>query len=116
MPLSNEEILALLGAEKKKQDAPTPEKTTTGLSPAMIGKLLEEEEKKSVPRPDLFHKHGFEQTFLFLLNMNYENLFEPWESGWYSNDGFWWKCKGCGRKVKRTGRESHHAWHKKELT
>lgn len=91
------------------------------LDATTINKLLLEEHKEEdqVQRSrDAMYRHGFDRAFLFLLSMNYENLFEPWPSKEVTvryGDGWWFKCKGCGRMVKRIGRESHHEWHKREL-
>lgn len=86
-----------------------------------IRKLLFEEhaeEDREQLKRDVFYRHGFDKSFLFLLTMQFENLFEPWPSKDITiryGDGWWFRCKGCGRMVKRTGRQSHHEWHKKEL-
>lgn len=62
------------------------------------------------------NQHNFDPRCLFLLDINFENLFDPHvrmnETRW---SGLWFKCKGCGAIVKRTGRLSHHGWHKREL-
>jgi len=86
------------------------------LSPEFIQELLRGEQQKHIPQPDAFYRHGFDRNCLFLLDLQYENLFEPWISKFERIDNaYWFMCKGCGRKVKRTGRESHHEWHKREL-
>jgi hypothetical protein len=64
---------------------------------------------------DALYRHGFDKAALFLLSMIWHNLFEPWSSEFGCSDGNWWRCKGCRRKVKRTGRQSHYDWHKREL-
>ena len=85
-----------------------------GLSPEQINSLLSKQPIKVV-RYDLLYKHGFDESALFLLEIRFDNCFEPWTSEFGSSDGWWWRCKGCGRKVKRTGRESHYTWHRREL-
>lgn len=131
MPLTNEELLAALGVKSPRTSeagsGPTeqPQTPSSGaskpLSPAQIVDLIKtenrKEDEKYVSR-DTFHQHGFDKSALFLLDLHPDNLFEPWRSKEITTrygDGWWWRCKGCGRMVKRTGRESHHAWHKKEL-
>jgi hypothetical protein len=119
-PLSQDQLNELLGLGVKPQPE-TPQRPSGALSAADIAALLEAEaQKEDKPRatPDVFYRHGFDKACLFLLDLRYDNLFEPWLSAnpaWHDSDGWWWRCKGCGRMVKRTGRESHHAWHKREL-
>lgn len=87
-----------------------------GLTKEQILELLKPKSANQqirVAGSDIFYVHGFDKSALFLLELGFINLFEPW----YVNepDGNWWRCKGCGRMVKRLGRESHHSWHKREL-
>lgn len=120
-PLSQDQLNELLGLSRVELKEPSPQGVAQKLSEADIAALLEaESQKEDKPRatPDVFYRHGFDKACLFLLDLRFDNLFEPWigtTPGWIDSDGWWWRCKGCGRMVKRTGRESHHAWHKREL-
>ena len=82
------------------------------LSQETIKQLLASDEPPH-KSPDRFYKHGFDKAALFLLELRMDNLFEPWDNR--EPDGLWWRCKGCKRKVKRLGRQSHYDWHRREL-
>ena len=61
---------------------------------------------------------NFDKAALFLLSLNYVNLFEPMfdERTRYSGDPVLFRCKGCYQKsVKRIDREAHYIEHKREL-
>lgn len=88
-----------------------------GLSPQQIAELLEKSQTPQRGRAlvaDAMYRHGFDKAALFLFDMGYGNMFEPWRSSRDYGD-MWFRCKGCNRKVKRTGRQSHYDWHKREL-
>lgn len=123
-PLNPDDIAKLLGLPAKspsqsaESEKPSPEGSNRGLSAADIQALLASESQKEerVVRSDNFYKHGFDKAALFLLDLQFENLFEPWITKLREDsDGWWWRCKGCRRQVKRTGRKSHYDWHKREL-
>ena len=84
------------------------------LTNEQILELLKAEEDKHVKQ--LKPQHDFDKAANFLLDLNFENLFDPWISAYESVDNaMWFRCKGCQRKVKRTGRQSHYDWHRREL-
>lgn len=58
--------------------------------------------------------HGFDTAALFLLDLSYENLFEAIaEPGVPFDSAQWFRCKGCGGKLRRTARKHHHSTHRK---
>lgn len=80
------------------------------LSVAEIQKLLQvEDDSKSIVqrRRDFFNM--FYEPAAFLLELKWENLFEP-----ASQDKWYWRCKGCKTKLTRLERLTHFTEHKRE--
>lgn len=55
---------------------------------------------------------GFDRAALFLLDYNYENLFEAAVSN--ELDKMTYRCKGCLSLIKRIDRKLHYDTHKRE--
>jgi hypothetical protein len=82
------------------------------LDSSIIARLraLQSKPRTGVGQRDL---GNFNKAALFLLDMGYENLFEPARNT--HSDVWLYNCKGCSKTVKRTERKEHHASHKREL-
>lgn len=76
------------------------------LSPAEISQLLQGE--SVVEKRRRFYDR-FDQAATFLLDLRWENLFEP-----FGRDGSKFRCKGCQNIVLRTDRPFHFDKHKRD--
>lgn len=55
--------------------------------------------------------NDFDPAALFLLDMNWVNLFEPTSAAPGAIPRY--RCKGCGAEVTQAEREKHHRGHKR---
>lgn len=88
-----------------RKTAPVIEDTVTE-EELLTSAYLERKERSTQARAP----RGFDPAALFLLDMRFDNLFDPRPgSDWI------FTCRGCGDEVKRPDRETHHAKHKREV-
>jgi hypothetical protein len=75
----------------------------------IMGLVHAEESRLSVHqrRQDFYAE--FDQAAVFLLDLDYENLFDPANGG--SLRQWLFRCKGCGKEVERIYRKHHHRDH-----
>jgi hypothetical protein len=81
-----------------------------GLAASQIADLLERDELgRTVHQRRQDFYASFYPAAIFLLDLDYENLFDPANGG--SLREWVFRCKGCGKEVERIYRKHHHRDH-----
>jgi hypothetical protein len=119
MSLSEEQIQALLGnkpgpkprnPESFREDKPKEYKGRA-MTPEFIQELLAKDEAKKTRAMNIDPwAYGFDPAAIFLLDINFLNLFEQ-----SPHSEWWFKCKGCKAMSKRPEREAHWLQHRKDF-